>query len=296
MPERAIDLPAYRTGRAAPEALIGRRAFMDTVPNPFPAMNDVSMTVEEMNGVRVLRFLPSSAPKATMLYIHGGGFRLCAPDHYTGFASHIASAAGVEVISIDYRLAPEHPFPAAISDAAAVFAALSQEKRDNLVIAGDSAGGGLAASLTRLVVAQGVVPMGVILYSPWLDLTVTRPSFDENGATDPLFSKAAAVEAAEQYLQGHAAQDPLASPIFGEVEDFPPSLISVGAHEVLRDDSLAFAEKLKAAQRDVELICTPHMQHVAPTRDPNLLGAAESMAATLAFLSRVLHQARRAGI
>ena len=283
-----IRLRPVQPGYAAPEDLIARRKLMDLAPQMFGSVRGVAIAEEVVGGVRCLRLRPAGKRRATLIYLHGGGFRLCTPENYVGFVSHVAAAAAVEVIAPDYRLAPENPFPAGLSDALAVFEALPNPDRSRLVLAGDSAGGGLTAGLARLVLSRGVCPLGILLYSAWLDLTVTAPSFDENAAHDPLFSRASASEAAEQYLQGQSPHEPLASPLFGDVSDFPPTLISVGMHEVLRDDSLVYGEALKAAGRQVELICTPHMQHVAPTRDPNLPGAAESMAATLAFLSRIL--------
>jgi monoterpene epsilon-lactone hydrolase len=283
-----INLPPLRQGRPAPEDLVARRGMIGLAPNKFPPVEGLKVAEERIAGVRVLRISLGNAPRGTVVHLHGGGFRLGAPETYVGFASHLAAHAGVEVIAPAYRLAPENPYPAGLSDALAVVEALSDAERGRLVLSGDSAGGGLATSLTRLVLSRGITPKGLMVYAPWVDMTVSRPSYEENTPHDTLFSLAAAQQGSEQYLQGHSRTDPLVSPVFGDVSDFPPTLISVGAHEVLRDDALALAEALQTSRRDVVLINTPHMEHVAPTRDPNLTGAAESIEATVKFLGRVL--------
>jgi acetyl esterase/lipase len=288
MPSAPINLPPLRQGRAAPEDLVARRKMIGLAPNKFPPVEGLKVAEERIAGIRALRISLGDAPRGTVIHLHGGGFRLGAPETYVGFGSYLAANAGVEVIAPAYRLAPENPFPAGLSDALAVVDALTEAERGRLVLSGDSAGGGLATSLTRLLLSRGIRPRGLMVYAPWVDLTVTRPSYAENTPHDPLFSLAAAQQGSEQYLQGHSPTDPLASPVFGDVSDFPPTLISVGAHEVLRDDSLALADALKTNGREVELVNTPHMEHVAPTRDPNLPGAAESIAATIKFLGRVL--------
>jgi acetyl esterase/lipase len=223
-----------------------------------------------------------------VLHLHGGGFRMGAPEMVGAFAGALAASCGVEVVAPAYRLAPEHPFPAGLADARSVLAAVRRQGAGRIILSGDSAGGGLAASLAALAPALGVRPAGLILLSPWLDLTVTSDSYRDNGEVDKLFSKAAAQEAAALYLQGVSPRHPLASPLHGPLADFPETLIDVSEHEVLFDDSRRFAAALRAAGVQASLRSTPDMEHVAVTRDLRLHGAAEAFAAIQRFIRGLL--------
>jgi acetyl esterase/lipase len=241
-----------------------------------------------LGGVRALRFAPPGEPRARVLHLHGGGFRIGAPEFAADFAAALAARCGVTAICPAYRLAPEHPFPAGLADARAVMTALQEAEDSPLILSGDSAGGGLAASLALLASADRRRPAGVVLLSPWLDLTVTAPSYDGNAASDPLFSRASAEPAAELYLQGHPARDPLASPLFGQLAGFPPALVSAGDGEVLVDDARSFHAALRAAGASSRLLVTPNMEHVAVTRGLHVPGAAETLAAVATFIDGLL--------
>ncbi|MDG2005275.1 MAG: alpha/beta hydrolase [Novosphingobium sp.] len=189
-----------------------------------------------------------------------------------------------------YRLAPEGPFPAGLNDALAALEALSEEAGDlPVIVGGDSAGGGLAASLGVLSQA-GLAPKidSLVLLSPWLDVTVSAPAYASNAATDPLFSKESADIAAELYLQGFDPRHPLASPLLAELDSFPPTLISVGTGEVLVDDSLRFHEKLLALGSQVELSAIDGMEHVAVVRGPEHTGSAETYEVIASFIDRII--------
>jgi acetyl esterase/lipase len=153
-----------------------------------------------------------------------------------------------------------------------------------LIVSGDSAGGGLAAGLAALAAGEGRTLAGLVVLSPWLDLTVTSPSYAENARTDPLFSRAAAEEAAEAYLQGVAPSHPLASPLLGSFAGFPPTLVSIGEGEVLADDGRRLHAALRAAGVETRLCAVPDMEHVAVTRSLALPGAAETFAAVASFI------------
>jgi acetyl esterase/lipase len=157
-----------------------------------------------------------------------------------------------------------------------------------LILSGGSAGGGVAAALAVLACAQGAAPDGVVLHSPWLDQTVSAPSFDVNAASDPLFSREAAELAARLYLQGHDPRDPVASPLLANLADWPPTLVSVGTGEVLRDDAERFSKALAGAGGDCRLMVIAGMDHVAVTRDMAATGAAETFAATVEFIEALL--------
>jgi acetyl esterase/lipase len=243
----------------------------------------------ELGGLRALRTEPGGPPRGVVLHFHGGGFRLGCPESLGAYATALADRCGVAVVAPAYRLAPEHPFPAGLVDARHALTALRQSYDGPVILAGDSAGGALAAGLAALAAEEdGRPPAGLVLHSPWLDLTGSSRSLDSNAATDPLFSKASASQAAELYLQGHSPRDPMASPVFADVAGFPPTLISIGQGEVLLDDARTFHEALQAAGVPSELLVLPAMEHTAVCRNMELAGAAETFEATARFLDRLL--------
>ncbi len=277
-----------QTGRPAPESLLARRAGARAMAATYPEA-EIHLDGGAWGQVRALRFapcapaaIPAAAARPTVLHWHGGGFRLGSPEYAGVYARNLADACAVDVVCPEYRLAPEHPFPAALNDGMAAITAL--RGGGPLILAGDSAGGGVAAGLALLCARQGIPLAGLVLHSPWLDLTVSSPCFAANAASDPLFSAAAAREGAEQYLQGHSAQDPLASPVFADVAAFPPTYISVGAGEVLADDSLGLHARLAAAGRPVHLTAIAGMEHVAVMRGNALVGAEQTFAEVAAFI------------
>ena len=280
-----MTLPPDRPGHAAPADLIERRAGLAAAVAAGVWRSDPAPEVVEIGGVRCLRFLPSGEPRGTVLHIHGGAFRLGCPEMIAPFAAALAAACSVSLVCPAYRLAPEHPFPAGLQDAQRVMTALGTGR---LIVSGDSAGGGIAAGLAALVADDAPPLAGLALLSPWLDLTVSAASFATNAAHDPLFSGEAAREAATLYLQGIAPDDPRASPIFTPVDNFPPTLINVGAGEVLIDDARAFHGRLCAAGITSVLEVIEGMDHVAVTRDLALPGAAQTFGTLAAFIEERL--------
>jgi acetyl esterase/lipase len=283
-----MRLPPERPGRSAPPDLAERRAAMAAAVEQGTWRTDPPPREEQLDGVRCLRFAPPGARRATVLHLHGGGFRLGLPEMIGAYAAALAARCSVEVVCPAYRLAPEHPYPAGLGDAWRVAQALRSESRGSLILAGDSAGGGLAAGLAALCVANGAPPAALVLLSPWLDLTVTSPAYAANAATDPLFSRESAEVAAELYLQGHSPRDPLASPLSAAVAGFPPTLVSIGEGEVLADDGRGFDAALRAAGVPVQLCAIPGMEHVAVTRDLALPGAAETFEAVADFIDKTV--------
>jgi acetyl esterase/lipase len=284
MMEMAAGLPAEGPGREAPAGLVERRRMIAAASQGGAWTSGSRWASEILGGVRVLRFLPSGANRGSVIHLHGGGFRLGCPEMIAPFAAALAARCGVEVICPAYRLAPEHPFPAGLADASAVLSALGREGAGPIILSGDSAGGGLAASLAALCVANGVGLSGLVLLSPWLDLTVTNSCYEANAATDPLFSSASARDAAELYLQGVSPRHPLASPLFGPVSGFPPTLISIGEGETLAGDGRGFHEMLCAAGVPARLHPVAGMEHVAVTRELTLPGAAETFESVAEFV------------
>lgn len=286
-----LELPAERAGRPAPPTLAERRRLMTTALAGRLAELDPRPQEIEIAGVRALRFDPPRPPRALIVHLHGGGFRLGAPEAVAGFAAALARRLGVAVVCPAYRLAPEAPFPAGLSDGWKVLRALRETGEPAPILSGDSAGGGLAASLTALACSHGVAPAGLVLLSAWLDLTVTSPTYETNAATDPLFSRASAEEAAALYLQGASARDPLASPLFAALEGFPATLVNVGRGEVLADDARRFHAALEVAGVAAEFSVIDGMEHVAVVRDEDLTGSRETFEAVCAFVNRLVGRA-----
>lgn len=247
MPTVHDALPAERTGTPASPQLLERRAmFAATEINPALG---VTAGDAEFAGVpcRTVR----AGDRATILYLHGGGYRMGSPEAYNAYAAKIAAGAEATVVLPRYRLAPENPFPAGLRDALAVYEALTAEAEGPIVLAGDSAGAGLAAAVIVAAKASGLrTPDGLMLLSPWLDLHCSSPFYET--APDVFFPLATAESAREDYLQGAPASDPLASPLLADHTGFPPTLIQVGGNEALVGDALGLAESLA----NVNVTCT----------------------------------------
>jgi acetyl esterase/lipase len=215
------------------------------------------------------------------VYFHGGGYRLGSAERSTPFAARVAATLATTVVVVDYRLAPEAPFPAALHDAAAVYDSLLDAHGDDIVVIGDSAGGGLAAALAVAADQSGIAaPSALILLSPWLDLTCSAGTYASRADTDKLFSHQAARQAADMYLQGHDPTDTLASPNLAVLKSWPPSLVLASTDEVLLGDSLAFTSTLASANTPVVACFVPGVPHVWPTidaGDPRSAAAIETM-------------------
>ncbi len=208
-----------------------------------------------------------SEPGTTILYLHGGGYVFGSAKSHRAVTFALAEAAAAQVFSLDYRLAPEHPFPAAVEDAVAAYQWLLGQGVEprKLIIAGDSAGGGLALALVLALKQRGLAaPAGLVLYSPWTDLAVTGASIDANEKTDAMFKAEYIRKGIGRVLNGADPMDPLASPLYGDVSAFPPSLIFVSDDEVLRDDALRMHERLLEAGARSTLISERGLPHVWP--------------------------------
>jgi len=253
------NLPGLRNGGSPDTDLIERRerAALET-----PAVDGGTYVTAKIGGVDCLVAGDRTASRA-LLHLHGGGFRMGTPRTWINYATDLAQRTGSFVVVPDYRLAPEHPFPAAIHDAAAVYEELAATA--SVFVGGDSAGGALAVSLAIAARDAGrPLPAGLVLLSPWLDLTVTAASYSVFDGADTMFSSIAANEAAEAYLQGLARDTSLASPLHADLTGLPEVLCFVGAEEVLVDDSIAFVTKASRVGVRHELHVVPTMPHIWP--------------------------------
>lgn len=193
-------------------------------------------------------------PGRVILHFHGGMYCLGTPEIDRALTAPLAKATGVEIVSVDYRLAPEHPYPAALDDAVAVYQGLIDAGHDVLIF-GESAGGGLAASLALSIRDRGLTaPAGLMLLSPMLDLTGSSDTYTTLRPADPdYFNPSALLAPGAAYADGEPLDNPLLSPLFAELADLPPTLVQVGGREVLLGDSTRFAQKARRAGVDMTL-------------------------------------------
>ena len=244
-----------------------QRQARDAAVKKTPLANDVTVTSMTLGGRECERFVPAMASQSqTILYFHGGGYMLGSLTSIRPMASYLASCTGRTVVTLDYRLAPEHPFPAAIEDAVAAYrdlAGLGAAEPSSIVLAGDSAGGGLVLSvLLALRDNHEPLPAAGVCLSPWTDMTLTARSLQANAKKDPQITRGSLSLMAEKYLAGTNPRHPSVSPRFGTFQDLPPILIHVGSAEGLLDDSIVVAERARAAGVAVTLRIWPQMIHV----------------------------------
>jgi phosphinothricin tripeptide acetyl hydrolase len=250
-----------RTTNAERRAMYDRAEQVFTVP-PGTTVESVTAGGRPAEWIRPAR----ARSDAVLLYLHGGGYVIGSPRSHRHLAEAIARAAGISCLLPDYRLAPEHPFPAAVDDALAAYRSLIEQRKiapASIAIAGDSAGGGLTA-VTLLSIRQAGLPMpgAAVCISPWTDLTCSAPSYQTKAATDPLVMQPGITVMAKEYLGATDPRTPLASPVFADLRGLPPMLIQVGSEEVLLDDATRLAERARAAGVDATIEVWDSMIHV----------------------------------
>jgi acetyl esterase/lipase len=244
----------------------GQRVGFEALRNTWsPALTRVVRTSSVLGGVPTTTFTPQQPPKLpmTILYFHGGGYVFGSALTHADLVSRIALASPARAFLPEYRLAPESPFPAAIEDAVAVYRALLDRGVDpkRLVVAGDSAGGGLTmALLLRLKGAAVPMPAGAALICPWVDLTAAGGSISDNAEVD-WGEEDVAHEWIAAYLAGHDPRDPLASPALADLSGLPPLLVQVGSAEMLLDQATLLALRAKESGVDARLVIEPDMVH-----------------------------------
>jgi epsilon-lactone hydrolase len=251
---------------APPPSVAERRAAMDAVGEMGALPTGCFHEPAILGAVRCERVVPHGAvPGRVLLYLHGGAYTAGSPRSHRPLVARIADAARSVAVTPDYRLGPEHRFPAAVNDSVAVYRALLADgvAPARLVVVGDSAGGGLALSLALALKREGLPqPAGFFVISPWADLTQSGASYQAKADSDPMISKAGLDQSALAYLGGLDPRDPLASPVFGDFEGVAPVLIQTGSEETLLSDSIAMADVLAHARVEVRLEVWPEMIHV----------------------------------
>jgi epsilon-lactone hydrolase len=279
------------TAGTQPLSLAERREGMEAAMSRLPLAEGVTATPLDAGGVRVISCTREQGQgDPALLYFHGGGYRLGSAASYRAYGSQLARACSVRVVLVDYRLAPEHPFPAAVDDALTAYTWLldDRDSTGRIVIGGDSAGGGLAAALALRARDEGMpLPAGVVCLSPWADLTNSASSYTRCAQTDALFSKSSADEAAGLYLQGSDPAQPLVSPVRGDWHGLPPLLIQASECEVLADDATGLADRARLAGVEVELHLYADMPHVWQMHHPIFPEAVQAVDQVGAFVARV---------
>ena len=286
MAERGIHIVRAHLAKLPPSeslTIAERRAQYERAEKVFPTPPEVK--VERVTAPAApAEWLrpPSAAPGRVVLYLHGGGYVIGSPRSHRHLAAAIATAAGSSALLLEYRCAPESPFPAALDDAVAAYRWLLDQgvSAGGIAIAGDSAGGGLTvATLLALRDAGLPLPVAGVCISPWVDLTCSGASYATKADADPIVKRAGVDEMARAYLGARDRRTPLASPLFADLRGLPPLLIQVGSEEVLLDDSVQLAERARAAGVDTTLEVWDQMIHVWQWFLPMLDEAEEAVAA-----------------
>lgn len=247
-------------------SLAERRAGMDRNIEVFPVPAGVSIAPVDLGGLKAeWSVVDEAADGPVLLYFHGGGYTLGSPLSHRPMTARLALAGGLRVLSVDYALAPEAPFPAAVRDGVNAYRWLLDEGHapGKIAVAGDSAGGGLAMATLVAARDEGLpMPAAAVLISPWTDLTCSSPTYESCAALDPVITIEGIGEHASAYLGGADPRHPLASPNFADLSGLPPLLIQVGTDEVLLDDSRGLAARASEAGVAVELEVWDQMIHV----------------------------------
>jgi acetyl esterase/lipase len=249
------------------ELTIGqRRARLDGAPRLLPPVEGVTTERLTAAGMAAAWFSPAGAPnRPAILYLHGGAYQIGSIASHGRLAAGLAMAAGARVLLPEYRLAPEHPHPAAVEDAVAAWRWLLDQGGDpgRLAIAGDSAGGGLTVATMVAARDAGLpLPSAAAVLSPWVDLEGLGESLRTRAELDPVLDASGVAREGAVYLDGLDPHTPLAAPMYADLHGLPPLLIHVGDHEILRDDAVRLAERARADGVEITLEIWPEMIHV----------------------------------
>ncbi|MDP4146449.1 MAG: alpha/beta hydrolase [Bacillota bacterium] len=244
----------------------------------------------DIDGVECEWIIPKADKgEKTLIYLHGGGYVTGTLSTARGFAIQVSKYTSQRVLTVGYRLAPENPFPAALEDSLAVYHSFIQQvvNANDIVLIGDSAGGGLALATVLSLKENGeALPGAVVCISPWTDLAATGESNTKNAKIDPIFGQVEYLIKPENYADTESLFNPLISPLYGDYSDFPPLLIHVGTDEVILDDSIRLAEKAREAGVKVSLKVWRGMWHVFTTQNDILTEGKQSLKEISEFINR----------
>ena len=259
------------------------RGVFDEVMEHTPDAPGITYEPGSVAGVSGIWCLPADRRTDTLiLYCHGGAYILGSPHAFRHLAGQVAARTRSATFVPDYRLAPEHPFPAAVTDLVSVYRGLCDLAPRSIAIAGDSAGGGLALVLLALMQTQAasgqvLPPVAGVVMSPWTDLALSGASMIERAEADPLLTRDMLRKTAELYLNGQPADLATASPLYGSLANLPPVHIHVGEDEILLDDSRRYARRAEAAGSDVHLNIWQGMAHVFPANIGTLAASGKAL-------------------
>lgn len=259
------QLAANQAARNATSSLAEQRANFEAQHGAVPPSPGCQIETIAQGEVRGERITPDGAEGKALLYHHGGGYMFGSAASHRHLVSRLATSAGVVAFNMDYRLAPEHPYPAALQDAVRAYLHVLEQgfAPGDIVLGGESAGGNLTAALMLEIRRQELpMPAGAYLLSPWLDTTQSGESYQLR--SDPMLSYEALSGAALAFLGGASGEDPMTSPVRADLAGLPPLLIQVGSDEVLLSDSLDFARRAALAGVGVDLSVWPEMVHAWP--------------------------------
>jgi len=267
----------------------GARAPFDDIMNYVPTAPGVHFAADTVGGVPGWWCHPANAASTgTILYLHGGWYSWGSAKAYRNFVGQVAARVGISAFIPDYRLAPEHPFPAGLIDAQASYGGLIRRGMHQIAIVGDSAGGGLALALAALLAARqvfdGPPPAAVVALSPVTDLALSGQSWQTRASVESYFTESQAKGLADAYLGTYDARNPFASPMYGAMNGLPPLRIQVGGDEVLLDDALRFAEKAADAGVDARVDVWEGLPHVFQSSIGQLAAADEALDAIKDFI------------
>ena len=290
----ASEIGVIRTllsSKPRPQGFAERRARIDEIGSVWPVASDIELGSVDLGGIAgEWSTAPGSERSSVLLYFHGGGYCSGSLRSHRRLVSEAGRAAGMRTLAVEYRLAPEHPFPAALDDALTAWRFLRAQgiAAAHVAVGGDSAGGGLTVALiNRLRAAGEEQPACAWLISPWTDLTMSGASLASKDAVDPLIHKDYLEQLAHAYLpEGFDRRDPRVSPLYAGLRGFPPALVQVGSDETLMDDSVRFVGAAGAADVAVTLEIWPHMIHAWPMWNAHLEAGRLALASAGAFMRR----------
>jgi monoterpene epsilon-lactone hydrolase len=290
MAQSEIDaIRALLGSKPRPSGWSERRQRLDEIGSTWPVADDVKLSAVDAGGVPAeWSSVPGSDPARVLMFFHGGGYCSGSIKSHRRMVSEAGRAAAVRTLAVGYRLAPEHPYPSAPDDALSAWHFLRREgiAAARIAVGGDSAGGGLTVALINALRATGEdLPGCAWLVSPWTDLSMSGSTLDTKDAVDPLIHKAYLEELASAYVPpGMDRKDPRVSPLYSDLEGFPPTLIQVGSAETLLADATRFATAAGAADVAVTMEIWPHMIHAWHLWNARLEDGRRALASAGAFI------------